>query len=102
MSAPECPWVDGLTFPEILAQTARRSGEHDALVFPQFSCRRSYTEFQSEGQETARALMALGIKRADHIGLWATNRPQWVLSQFATAAMRSALVTTTPPYPCHH
>ena len=30
----ETPWVDGLTMPQVLRETARRYGDHDALAFP--------------------------------------------------------------------
>src|SRR5260370_39747271 len=101
MSDPERPWVEGLTFAEVLARTVERSGSRDALVFPQFSCRRSYAQFQSDVEEVARALMALGIDRGDHVGIWATNCPQWVIAQFATAQMGAVLVNINPAYRGH-
>jgi fatty-acyl-CoA synthase len=98
MTAPERPSVDGLTFAEVLARTSERWSSRDALVFPQFCYRRNYRQFQSEVQEVARALMALGIGRGDHVGIWALNTPQWVITQFATAQMGAVLVNINPAY----
>ena len=52
------PWVDGLTFAQVLARTTERHGGNDALVFPQLGSRRSYTEFAADVRITARALLA--------------------------------------------
>jgi fatty-acyl-CoA synthase len=95
------PWVDGLTFAQVLARTARRSAGRDALVFPQLACRRSFAEFQSDVQACARALLALGIQPGEHIGIWATNWPQWVVLQFATATVGAVLVNINPAYRDH-
>jgi fatty-acyl-CoA synthase len=101
MGTFERPWVDGLTFAEVLARTVERYGDHDALVFPQFRYRRSYAEFQAGVREVARGLMALGVRRGEHIGIWATNSPQWVLTQFAAATIGAVLVNINPAYRDH-
>ncbi len=95
------PWVDGLTFAEVLRQTGDRFGDHDALVFPQLGYRRSYAEFENDVRECARALMALGVAHGDHVGIWATNWPQWVILQFATATIGAVLVNINPAYRAH-
>ena len=95
------PWVDGLTFTEVLAQTANKFPDHDALIFPQFGYHRTYREFRSDVEESARALMAIGVESGEHIGVWATNRPQWVELQFAAASMGAVLVNINPAYRAH-
>ncbi len=101
MSAAERPWIDGLTFAQALAQTVTRFGDHDALVFPQFDYRRDYRAFAAEVREAARALLALGVQPGEHVGIWATNLPAWVLMQFATAHIGSVLVNINPAYRSH-
>ena len=95
------PWVDGLTFPQALAKTAARFGDRDALVFPQHSVRRSYAEFYAEVRQAARALLAIGVASGEHVGIWATNWPQWVVTQFATAQIGAVLVNINPAYRAH-
>jgi fatty-acyl-CoA synthase len=101
MSIPERPWVDGLTIADVLQQTADRFPAHDAVVFPQLAYRRSYAEFHAEVREVARALLALGVGRGEHVGVWATNLPQWVLIQFAAAYAGAVLVNINPAYRAH-
>jgi fatty-acyl-CoA synthase len=98
MTAPAQPWVDGLTFSAVLRRTAERFGTHDALVFPQLGYRCSYADYQTEVHATSRALLALGIQRGEHVAIWATNLPQWVILQFASAAIGAVLVNINPAY----
>jgi fatty-acyl-CoA synthase len=95
---PEPPWVDGLTFAQVLAATVERCGDRDALVFPQLSYRRSYAAFYADVREAARALLALGVHPGEHVGIWATNWPQWVVLQFAAASVGAVLVNINPAY----
>jgi fatty-acyl-CoA synthase len=97
MPAPS-PWVDGLTFSEVLDKTAQTYPDQDALVFPQLGQHTSYRDFHIQVSELARALMGLGIERGEHVGIWAANCPEWVLAQFATARMGALLVNINPAY----
>jgi fatty-acyl-CoA synthase len=97
----EHPWVDGLTFGQVLAQTAARYPDHDALVFPQTGYRRTYAAFAAEVGAVARALLALGVRPGEHVGIWATNLPEWVLLQFAVAEIGAVLVNVNPAYRAH-
>jgi fatty-acyl-CoA synthase len=97
----ETPAVDGLTFAEVLSRTAERFPNRDALVFPWLNHRRSYREFHADVRRLARALMALGVARGEHVAVWATNWPQWVVTQFAAAAVGAVLVNVNPAYRAH-
>jgi fatty-acyl-CoA synthase len=92
------PWVDGLTIGEVLLQTAARHPANDALVFPQTGFRLNYEQFHDRVNAAARGLLALGIKPGEHVAIWATNVPEWVILQFATARIGVVLVTINPAY----
>jgi len=95
---PPVPWVEGLTIGQALAATVARHGAGDALVFPQLGLRLSYCQFLERVDEAARGLLALGIGRGEHVAVWATNVPEWVVLQFATARIGAVLVTINPAY----
>lgn len=95
------PWVDGLTIGQVLEQTVSRNGAGDALVFPHLPLRLSYAEFDRAVYEAAKGLLALGIRSGQHVAIWATNVPQWVILQFATARIGAVLVTINPAYRPH-
>lgn len=101
MESASAPWVDGLTIGEVLRQTAQRFPDRDALVVPQFQYRASWREFDQTVDTVARALLALKLKKGDHLGLWATNWPHWVELQFAAARIGVVLVTVNPAYRSH-
>ena len=88
----ELPWLDGLTIGQVLAETARILPRREALVFPQSSVRMNYTEFASAVTDVAKGLLALGIQPGEHVGIWATNLPEWVLLQYGAASIGVVLV----------
>jgi fatty-acyl-CoA synthase len=101
MAEVATPWVDGLTIGAVLRQTAARIPQRDALVFPQFGVRMSWRQFDDEVDRVAKALLGMGIAKGEHVALWATNWPQWLLVQFATARIGAVLVTINPAYRSH-
>jgi fatty-acyl-CoA synthase len=98
MAVAETPWVDGLTIGQTLRATARKFPERDALVFPHTEARWTWQQFDADVDRVAKGLIALGIQPGEHLALWATNVPQWVLLQFATARVGIVLVNINPAY----
>jgi fatty-acyl-CoA synthase len=101
MPREQAPWVDSLTIGRMLQRTVVRHGDREALVFPQGDYRRTYQEFYAETQQVAAALLGLGIQPGEHVAVWATNWPEWVLLQFATASIGAVLVNINPAYRSH-
>jgi fatty-acyl-CoA synthase len=95
---PEQPWVDGLTIGEVFDRTVERFGDREAVVFSSLGHHRTYREFQADVDAAARGLCALDVGRGDHVAVWATNVPQWLVLQFATAKIGAVLVTVNPAY----
>lgn len=94
----EAPWIDGLTIGEVLRKTAQRFGSNDALVFPKLGLRMSYNELDAAVDAVAKGLLALGIRKGDHVACWATNVPQWPQLQLAAARIGAVFVTINPAY----
>jgi fatty-acyl-CoA synthase len=92
------PWIDGLTIGQALAHTARRYPDQDAAIFVQTGVRFTWRQFDDAVTAVARALVALGIRKGEHVAVWGTNVPQWVLLQFATARIGAVFVTVNPAY----
>ncbi len=89
------------TLGDILNETAKKYSNHDALIYVDKGIRYTYTEFKKRVDKLAKSLMALGIKRGDHIAIWAHNIPEWVLLQFASAKIGGVLVTVNTYYKSH-
>ena len=75
---------------ELLRSAARRHPDHDAIVFPDH--RLSYAGFSDESHTIARALVARGVRPGDHIGILATNRPEYLPLLFACVLIGAVAV----------
>jgi fatty-acyl-CoA synthase len=93
--------IDGLTVGGLLDLVAGRRPDDEALVYADRNLRYTYTEFREIVENCARSLMALGIQKGDHVGLWGQNVPEWVTLQFATGKVGAVLVTINPAYKSH-
>ena len=49
----------------------------------------------------AKGLLAIGMEKGDHLGIWARNVPDWLTFTFATAKIGVVLVTVNPVYKSH-
>src|SRR5436305_813940 len=92
------PWVDGRTIGQVMAATAARYPDREAVVFPQLARRWTWQQFADDVDAAARGLLSLDIKTGEHVALWATNVAEWVLLQFATARIGAVLVNINPAY----
>src|SRR5215210_7419597 len=90
--------VEGLTVGGLLDLVAKRRPEDDALAYVDRGLRYSYAEFKEVVERCARALMALGLEKGDHLAVWGQNVPEWVTLQFATGKVGAILVTVNPAY----
>ena len=89
------------TIGDLLDRQAERFGDNDALVHVDWGVRYSYEALRAECDLVARGLLALGINKGDHVCIWATNYPEWVVVQFATAKIGAVMVTVNPAYRTH-
>jgi fatty-acyl-CoA synthase len=81
-----------------LRRTASRFGDREALVAAHQDYRATYAELLAQCEEVARGLLARGVKKGDRVGIWSPNRYEWVIVQYATAAMGAILVNINPAY----
>jgi fatty-acyl-CoA synthase len=95
------PPVDGLTIGAALRASAVRHPTREALVFSQRELRLTYSEYDHRVDDVARSLLGMGIGKGDHVAVWATNWPEWILILMATARIGAVLVTVNPAYGTH-
>ena len=91
----------GETIGENLRAAVERYPERDALVVCDQRFRASYRQLWDLTTRLARALLARGIARGDRVGIWAPNRYEWVVTQYATARIGAILVNVNPAYRAH-
>ncbi|MGR3205946.1 AMP-binding protein [Bacillus glycinifermentans] len=86
------------TIGSLLKTAADRFPHHEAVVYSELDLRYSYQKLYEETGKIAKGLMALGIKKGEHVAIWASNIPEWILLQFATARIGAVLVTVNTSY----
>ena len=95
--ASETPLL-GETIGANLRRTVARWPDRDALVVRSQGFRASYQEFWNLTTQLALALLARGIAKGERVGIWAPNRYEWVVTQYATARIGAILVNVNPAY----
>jgi fatty-acyl-CoA synthase len=69
-----------------------------ALVDVAAGLRYSYAELKDEVDALAYGLLGAGIVKGDRVGIWAPNRAEWTVTQYATAKIGAILVNINPAY----
>lgn len=86
------------TIPALLARTVAARPDELALVSCDHGLRMTWRAFADAVDGLATGLLDMGIRRGDRVGIWSPNRPEWVLTQFATARIGAILVNVNPAY----
>lgn len=87
-----------LTIGKLLEKTAANAPDHEAVVYPDRRLRYTYRQFDQLCRKVAKGLMALGIEKGGHVAIWASNTPEWLTAQFASAKTGAVLVTVNTNY----
>src|SRR5258705_4490665 len=72
--------------------------ERTALVVSHQGVAWSYIELKRRVEALAAGLLRLGLVRGDRIGIWAPNRAEWTVTQYAAAKLGLILVNLNPAY----
>ena len=75
--------------------------DHEFVVYPDRNLHFTYGQFNERANNLAKGLLAIGITKGDHVGIWAKNVPDWLTFMFATAKIGAVLVTVNTAYKSH-
>ena len=88
----------GETIGANLRRTVERHPDRDAVIVRSQDFRATYTELWELTTALGRALLGRGVAKGDRIGIWAPNRFEWIVTQYATARIGAVLVNVNPAY----
>jgi fatty-acyl-CoA synthase len=89
------------TLGNYLEKWAFETADNDFMVYADRGLRFSYSEFNQRVDRLAKGMLYIGIKKGDHVGVWATNVPDWLTYFFAAAKIGAVLVTVNTSYKTH-
>lgn len=89
-------WFPKQTLGSLPAQAKALWPEREALVVG--DRRWTFRELDAEVDRIAKGLMAIGVQSGDRVGLWMTNRAEWIFLMFAVAKVGAALVPLNTRY----
>ncbi len=89
------------TISQVLADTAARFPDREALVAYHQNRRLTWAGLDREATRTARGLAGLGLRPGDRAGVWASNCLEWILLQHGAARAGVILVNVNPAYRSH-
>lgn len=89
------------TFPDVLDRICEEFPEQYAFRYTELDYTRTYPEFREDVRQFARALIAMGVKKDDHVAIWATNVPAWYITFWACTTIGAVLVTVNTAYKIH-
>lgn len=82
----------------LLEQVAAQYPNDQAIKYIDRPFDMTWRQFDEEVNRIAKGFLALGLGRGDHIAIWATNVPEWLLTLFASAKIGAVLVTVNTNY----
>ncbi len=91
----------GVTIGDMFDQTVEKYPDYPALIAREQSIRLTYRELQKQVNQCAKALLHLGFQKGERVGIWAPNRAEWCITQFATSKIGVILVNINPSYRLH-
>jgi fatty-acyl-CoA synthase len=87
-----------MTVSQLLDRTCERYGDRNAVIFDEQGVSLSWHELRERSDALAAALLSIGVRRGDRVGIWSPNRLEWLLTQFGTARIGAILVNINPAY----
>ncbi len=90
-----------ITLGDLLDETVDKYPDNEAVIYVDRDFRLTWSQFKDQVDALAKGLMALGVKKGEKVGIWATNVPYWVALQFATAKIGAVLLTVNTYYRTH-
>ncbi|MGO4395163.1 AMP-binding protein, partial [Variovorax sp. M-6] len=83
------PWV-ARSFADALAYGDSVHGDREAVVYGEL--RLTFAQLAARVRAFARGLIALGVEPGEHVALWMSDRPEWLVARWAVPMIGAVLV----------
>ncbi len=90
-----------ITLSKLLREKTNENPDKEFMVYADRDLRFSYAQFDKRVDDLACGLYAIGVRKGDNVGIWATNVPDWLTYMFACARLGAVAVTVNTSYKLH-
>jgi len=80
---------------------ATNTPDNEYIVYSDRNLRFTWKQFNQRVDEAALGFLAIGVKKGDHVGIWAQNVPEWLTYMYACAKIGAVYVTVNTSYKQH-
>lgn len=86
------------TLGDWLEHWAEATPDKEYIVYSDRNLRFTWRQFNERVDNMAKGLLAIGVKRNTHVGIWAGNVPDWLTFLYACAKIGAVAVTVNTNY----
>lgn len=86
------------TLGEWLEHWAETTPDKEYLVYSDRNLRFTWKQFNQRVDNMAKGLLAIGVQKGTHVGIWAGNVPDWLTFLYACAKIGAVAVTVNTSY----
>lgn len=86
------------TLGDWLEHWALTTPDKEYIVYSDRNLRFTWKQFNERVDHMAKGLLAIGVKRGTHVGIWAGNVPDWLTFLYACAKIGAVAVTVNTNY----
>ncbi len=92
------PELSEKTLGDYLEHWAEVSPDREYIVYSDRDLRFTWKQFNERVDDMARGLIAIGVTKGTHVGLWAQNVPDWLTFLYACAKIGAVCITVNTNY----
>ncbi|MBQ0095656.1 MAG: AMP-binding protein [Bacteroidaceae bacterium] len=86
------------TLGDYLEHWAQVTPDREYIVYSDRDLRFTWKQFNDRVDDMARGLVAIGVTKGTHVGLWAQNVPDWLTFLYACAKIGAVCITVNTNY----
>ena len=86
------------TLGDWLEHWAQTTPDKEYIVYSDRDLRFTWKQFNERVDDMARGLIAIGVTKGTHVGLWAQNVPDWLTFLYACAKIGAVCITVNTNY----
>ena len=86
------------TIGQWLEKWAEETPDIEAFVYSDRNLRFTYAQLNQRIDNLAKGFMEIGVTKGSHVGIWATNVPDWLTVLYACAKLGAVAVTVNTNY----